>query len=377
MDGANFCINCGNRLENTDEKTEIEEVIDNPGSEDENTALIVTDQSEEKTVREDTAARETLKEDHLKLDSPAEPLWYYVERKESVGPFAQNRMIELYREGKLSNSSWVWTQGLEKWVHLDESDLYPLISGAQEAGEPASAIDELMSASENTAAQTEPDHSAAFASDLNSRTVQEPDWFYVDNGKSAGPYSETAMRSLIEQRVLSADTYVWKEGMNDWQRLGDTELGRYIPAGTSSDYMNYGRPASAPEAPQSYNNAPRTALYVQDHSVILYILLCILTCGIWQLVWMYMLARDINTLASRQNRPTGPDPILSVILTFLTCGIYQIYFFWKEENVLAQVSARNYQVQNQSVLTGILGFICPIASAAIIQDQINCLVRYE
>lgn len=354
MEGANFCINCGTKIE--EEKKDSEPVVLDIDKNEPVQDLILVDQS-----KDEPAAAEEITD--LSSDQPE---WYFVENKESVGPYSQTDILDFYRQGRLNDQSYVWTKGMENWVHFDQTELKNLIKNSESENtelEPECVSDVLKSSAATD--YKEPENT------YYDQRVKPTEWFYVDNGKSAGPYNEDAMAALIRNGVIFGDSYVWKEGMKDWEHLQDTELSAYLRAQqTQNSYSNTNMNSSRPYASPAYNT-------VTDHSVVLYILLTVLTCGIWYLVWVYQLARDINLLAARQQKPKGLDPVLSVILIFLSCSIFSIFFFWKEENVIAQFKARNYQVQNQSVLTGVLAVFFPVASAAIIQDQINCLIRYE
>ena len=46
-------------------------------------------------------------------------------------------------------------------------------------------------------------------------------YIYTDNGKMLGPMDETAVRSLIEANMLSADTQICLAGTEDWLALAE------------------------------------------------------------------------------------------------------------------------------------------------------------
>lgn len=46
-------------------------------------------------------------------------------------------------------------------------------------------------------------------------------WFVAVGDKQEGPYSEDHFRDLIARGMVRFDTYVWAEGMVDWQYAGD------------------------------------------------------------------------------------------------------------------------------------------------------------
>ncbi|MDB5616387.1 GYF domain-containing protein [Tardiphaga sp.] len=46
-------------------------------------------------------------------------------------------------------------------------------------------------------------------------------WFVAAGGQQDGPYAEPQFRDLITQGRVTPDTFVWCDGMPDWQRAGD------------------------------------------------------------------------------------------------------------------------------------------------------------
>ncbi|MBU9185201.1 DUF4339 domain-containing protein [Burkholderia multivorans] len=53
-------------------------------------------------------------------------------------------------------------------------------------------------------------------------------WHYEKDGRRLGPVSNDEMRRLIQERVLSLGTLVWKQGFTDWRTLADTELASHL-----------------------------------------------------------------------------------------------------------------------------------------------------
>lgn len=50
-------------------------------------------------------------------------------------------------------------------------------------------------------------------------------WFYLTkDSKQIGPISSYRVEELFEIKELSHDTYVWKEGMQEWKKLENTPL---------------------------------------------------------------------------------------------------------------------------------------------------------
>lgn len=46
-------------------------------------------------------------------------------------------------------------------------------------------------------------------------------WFYASNGQQAGPISEAELEALLRAGTINPQTLVWREGMTDWQPLGE------------------------------------------------------------------------------------------------------------------------------------------------------------
>ncbi|MCP5052130.1 MAG: SPFH domain-containing protein [bacterium] len=55
----------------------------------------------------------------------------------------------------------------------------------------------------------------------------------VVNGQQAGPYNDAVLRSMVQQKTVTKETLVWKQGMAAWAKAGEVpELsGLFIPQG--------------------------------------------------------------------------------------------------------------------------------------------------
>jgi uncharacterized RDD family membrane protein YckC len=75
-------------------------------------------------------------------------------------------------------------------------------------------------------------------------------WYYVENGRQAGPVPEETLLALIRGGTVRLDTLLWREGMEEWKALQDlsgTEppfLGAVQAA--LAEAVAEGRPPSAP-----------------------------------------------------------------------------------------------------------------------------------
>jgi Na+/melibiose symporter-like transporter len=53
-------------------------------------------------------------------------LWYYLLNNEQLGPVSLNKISSLLQEGKITDSTYVWNETLEKWKSLKETIEYTL-----------------------------------------------------------------------------------------------------------------------------------------------------------------------------------------------------------------------------------------------------------
>ncbi len=51
--------------------------------------------------------------------------------------------------------------------------------------------------------------------------VQAAQWYYVSGEERQGPISHETLRGFLEMGVVSAETFVWTESMEDWMRLNE------------------------------------------------------------------------------------------------------------------------------------------------------------
>ena len=66
-----------------------------------------------------------------------------------------------------------------------------------------------------------------------------------------------------------------------------------------------------------------------DRSFILCIILSLCTCGIYYCYFIYSVARDTNTICSREDGQNTAGLLVYFLLTVLTCGLYPIYWFYR------------------------------------------------
>ena len=102
--------------------------------------------------------------------------------------------------------------------------------------------------------------------------------------------------------------------------------------------------------------------------VALSVILSLITCGIYGLVWLYQL---LQTLYRVNNQPS--NAALDIVLIFVTCGIWSIYLGYKMGKLESGAyTAHGLPFRDDSILYVILAiFSLSIVNWAIIQTNIN------
>lgn len=112
-----------------------------------------------------------------------------------------------------------------------------------------------------------------------------------------------------------------------------------------------------------------------DRSLVLYILLGFLTCGIYQLYVFYTIMRDVNVVCDGDGRHT-PGLLEFILFGILTCGIYDLYWFYSVGNRLADNAPRyglRFQENGTTLLLWMLigSLLCFIGSYVGIYFLLN------
>ena len=113
---------------------------------------------------------------------------------------------------------------------------------------------------------------------------------------------------------------------------------------------------------------------IQQRNIALCIILSIVTCGIYGLIWFIHLSDDTNLVTTP---PTNGKPHTSggmaLLLTIVTCGIYGYYWAYKQGEKLDNAkAARVLPVSNQSVIYLVLEIVgLGIVGWALMQSQLN------
>lgn len=106
-----------------------------------------------------------------------------------------------------------------------------------------------------------------------------------------------------------------------------------------------------------------------QRNVAIYVILTIVTCGIFGFYWMMVLNDDV--LAAEGGPGTGGGTV--VILTLVTCGIYGIYWAYQLGQRIDRINARYGRYTDNSgllyLLLDVLGL--SIVVYAVAQNELN------
>ena len=111
--------------------------------------------------------------------------------------------------------------------------------------------------------------------------------------------------------------------------------------------------------------------FVPERNIALYLILTIITCGLFGLYWLVCLVNDLNTAAGT---PTDTNGITVLLLTIVTCGIYGLYWMFKAGEKVSIIK-RNRGIPdsgNNGILYLVLQLIgLGIINYCLIQNEIN------
>ena len=109
---------------------------------------------------------------------------------------------------------------------------------------------------------------------------------------------------------------------------------------------------------------------IQKRDVVIAIILSIVTCGIYGIIWMIGLNDDVKTVSNDTTLPSGG---IVFLLTLVTCGIYGFYWFYRLGQLMKTAYENNgMEVKDNSILYLLLAvFGLSIVNYIIIQSDLN------
>ena len=109
---------------------------------------------------------------------------------------------------------------------------------------------------------------------------------------------------------------------------------------------------------------------MKKRDVVVSIILSVVTCGIYGIIWFISLNDDAKQLAEDHDAPSGG---IAFLLGLVTCGIYMIYWNYKMGKRVYEIQLKNnVPATDNSVLYLVLAlFGLSIVNYVLIQNELN------
>ena len=111
--------------------------------------------------------------------------------------------------------------------------------------------------------------------------------------------------------------------------------------------------------------------YIQKRELVTCIILSIVTCGIYGIIWLVNMINDINKVC--QDDKSGQSAGTVILLIIVTCGIYGIIYFYQAGSRMAAAGKKyGVEIADNSTLYLILSiFGLQIVAYCLIQSDLN------
>lgn len=109
-----------------------------------------------------------------------------------------------------------------------------------------------------------------------------------------------------------------------------------------------------------------------ERSIATSLILTFVTCGVYLIIWIYSIGKDIRDYLGRDD----PNPGMDIILMIVTCGIWGIYLMYKYPTLINEMLHRrglpvNENLPLTSLLLGVFGL--SFVSVLMMQTELNKL----
>ena len=103
-----------------------------------------------------------------------------------------------------------------------------------------------------------------------------------------------------------------------------------------------------------------------NYSLLAFIVLNLLTCGIYGYYIIYKLAQDVNQMCAEDGDKVG-GLVAYILLSIVTCGIYNIYWLYKIQNRMHSAGPRYGVIISENGGTILLWYVLGLFVCAILQ----------
>lgn len=103
-----------------------------------------------------------------------------------------------------------------------------------------------------------------------------------------------------------------------------------------------------------------------------HVLLMLLTCGIWNLIWIYRMTRYLNRVSGEEER----NPVTKLLLCMFV-PFYAAYWIYKSAQRIDKLGAQTGVKSNLAVLCLILCMVIGLVPYILMQDKVNEIIVAE
>lgn len=110
---------------------------------------------------------------------------------------------------------------------------------------------------------------------------------------------------------------------------------------------------------------------IENRNIATMVILSIVTCGIYGIIWLINLVNDINAVCQDENSNQSGGTV--VLLTLVTCGIYGIVYFYQCGKRLENAGKKyGIAIADNSTIYLLLGiFGLQIVNYCLVQTDLN------
>ena len=114
----------------------------------------------------------------------------------------------------------------------------------------------------------------------------------------------------------------------------------------------------------------------EERNIVLNLILTIITCGIYGLVWFVQITDDAREYSGDTEIQSG---VLALVLTIITCGLYGFYWDYKMAKMLQDAQSKNNLPANDNTIMYVILHLVrlEIVNYCLMQNDLNTITRVK
>lgn len=125
--------------------------------------------------------------------------WFIAIGDQSVGPMTASDVYDRIIAGELTWISYVWKEGMGEWARIADVPTFKAAVPPPPTTKPKAQPPAPPSA---------------------PKKLQNREWFLFYSDSQYGPFTEEEVQGLAGVGKITTDSFVWKDGMSDWEKIG-------------------------------------------------------------------------------------------------------------------------------------------------------------